>query len=81
VVFPDPEGELHKGYFQIPAGMVVRGERRWSTLQPALHLSQRSIFFGQRGFGILDTGYPRGGCCCGGWGGGGLVPPPFCNVT
>jgi len=33
------------GYYQIPARMVVRGGRRQSICQPALHTSQRSIFF------------------------------------
>ena len=34
-------GGVHKGHFHIPlaAGMVVRGGRRQSMCQPALHMS------------------------------------------
>jgi len=42
-------GGVHKGHFHIPAGMVVRGERRQSTCQPALHMSQRSILSSSKG--------------------------------
>jgi len=38
-------GGVHKVHFHIPAGMVVRGGRRQSICQPALHMSQRSLFF------------------------------------
>ena len=31
---------LHDGHFQIPTGMVVRGGRRQSIRQPALHMSE-----------------------------------------
>jgi len=31
-------GGVHKGHFYIPAGMVVRGGRRQSICQPALHM-------------------------------------------
>jgi len=37
-------GGVHKGHFHNLAGMVVRGRRRQSMCQPALHMSQRSIF-------------------------------------
>ena len=37
-------GGVHKGHFHIPGGMVVRGGRRQCICQPALHMSQRSIF-------------------------------------
>ena len=40
---------VHKGHFHIPGGMVVRGGRRQSICQPALHMSQRSIFSSSNG--------------------------------
>ena len=33
----------------IPVGMVVRGGRRQSICQPALHMSQRGIFSSSKG--------------------------------
>ena len=42
-------GGVHKGHFHIPGGMVVRGGRRQSICQPALHMSQRSIFSSSNG--------------------------------
>jgi len=42
-------GGVHKGHFYIPAGMVVRGGRRQSICQPALHMSQRSSFSSSKG--------------------------------
>ena len=40
---------LHRGHFQVPFGMVVRGGRRQSTCHPALHMSQRSILCSSNG--------------------------------
>jgi len=40
VDWDEGEGELHTGHFQIPAGMVVRGGRRWSFLRGAFFLRQ-----------------------------------------
>ena len=34
---------VHRGHFQVPGGMEIRGGRRQSTCHPALHMSQRSI--------------------------------------
>jgi len=42
-------GGVHKEHFHIPAGMVVRGGRRQSICQPALHMSQRSILYSSKG--------------------------------
>jgi len=42
-------GGVHKGHYHILAGMVVRGGRRQSICQPALHMSQRSIFPSSKG--------------------------------
>jgi len=42
-------GGVHKGHFHIPAGMVVRGGRRKSICQQALHMSQRSNFSSSKG--------------------------------
>jgi len=39
---------VHNGHFHIARGIVVRGGRRQSVCQPALHMSQRSIFPCQR---------------------------------
>ena len=38
-----------QGNFHNQAGMVVRGGRRQSICQPALHMSQRSIFSSSNG--------------------------------
>jgi len=54
-------GGVHKGLFQIPAGMVVRGGRRQSICQPALNMSQTSIFPRQRGCYTPDTVYHQRG--------------------
>jgi len=40
---------VHKRRFHIPARMVVRVGRRQSICQPALHMSQRSIFSSSKG--------------------------------
>jgi len=42
---------VHKGpgHFHIPGGMVVRGGSKESICQPALHMSQRSIFSSSKG--------------------------------
>jgi len=50
-------GGVHKGPFHIPAGIVVRGGRRQSICQPALHMSQRSFFPRQRDFDTPGTVY------------------------
>jgi len=60
-------GGEHKGHFQISTWIVVRGRRR----QSILHISQRSIFFRQRGSGILGTGCPWKGAANGVGEGGG----------
>jgi len=65
-------GGVHKGHFHMEwSVMVVRGGRRQSIFQQALHMSQRSIFFRQSDFVTPGTGYPRRG----GWQGrrGGMV--------
>ena len=57
----DPAMRRQKGYTNIPAGMVVRGGRRQSIFQPALHMSQRSNFSSSKG--LRHTGtvcHPRG---------------------
>ena len=46
--------------------MVVRGGRRQSICQQVCH--KRTFFLCQKGFGILGTGYLRGGGCRGGRG-------------
>jgi len=42
-------GGVHKGHFHIPAGMVVMEAIIDFILQPALHMSQGSIFFSSKG--------------------------------
>jgi len=42
-------GDLHKGHLDFSVGMVVRGERRQSLRQPALHMSQKSISSSSQG--------------------------------
>ena len=68
----------HKGHFQIPTEMVLRGGRRQSICQPALHISQRNIFLSSKGLrvwhtwhwvslvGGLPMGLGRGGISSGG---------------
>jgi len=52
---------VHRGHFQVPCGMAVRGGRRQSICHPALHMSQRSMWCLSNG-GIFDNGYrPMGG--------------------
>jgi len=34
---------MHRGHFEVPCVMVVRGGRRQSMCHSALHMSQRSI--------------------------------------
>jgi len=45
---------VHKGHFHIPTGMVVRVGGGQSICQPALHMSQRSIFFRQRDLYVTE---------------------------
>jgi len=40
---------VHEGHFHIPAGLVVRGERRQFICQLELHMSQRSISSSSKG--------------------------------
>jgi len=59
------KGGGDKRHSQIPTELVVRGGRRQSTCQPALHMSQRTyaLYLRHMGFCILGTGYHRGGSC------------------
>jgi len=43
-VLQGTSGRVHKGHFHIPGGMVVCWGVMQSICQPALHMSQRSIF-------------------------------------
>jgi len=60
-------GGVHKGYFHIPGGMVVRGGIRQSIRQKALHMSQRSILSSSKRINthltlcIIRGGTGRGG--------------------
>jgi len=35
---------VHKGHFQLPVGMVVRGGRRQFICHPALHICHKRVF-------------------------------------
>ena len=59
-------GGVHKGHFHIQGGMVVRGERKHSICQPALHVTEKHFFLVKRAvthlaLGIIREGTSRGG--------------------